>query len=108
MPRGDGTGPLGMGAMTGKRAGFCTGLAAPGQIKPGLGIGMGLGRGRGLGRKLRITGMPGRTSLGYPEYSGAFAPEADEKEYLNNRAGILENQLQQVKKRLKALNDEAE
>jgi hypothetical protein len=30
MPRGDGTGPLGGGPMTGKAAGYCAGYAAPG------------------------------------------------------------------------------
>ena len=29
MPRGDGTGPMGMGPMTGRGAGFCAGLGAP-------------------------------------------------------------------------------
>lgn len=27
MPRGDGTGPMGLGPMTGRGAGFCTGFA---------------------------------------------------------------------------------
>lgn len=30
MPRGDGTGPLGMGAMTGRAAGYCAGYSVPG------------------------------------------------------------------------------
>jgi len=30
MPRGDGTGPMGMGAMTGRAAGKCTGSGTPG------------------------------------------------------------------------------
>lgn len=32
MPRGDGTGPMGMGAMTGRGAGFCAGFKMPGYI----------------------------------------------------------------------------
>ncbi len=47
MPRGDGTGPMGMGPMTGRAAGFCAGYMNP---LPGRGAGMGLGRGsRGCG-----------------------------------------------------------
>ena len=34
MPRGDGTGPVGMGRMTGRGAGFCAGFAAPGCANP--------------------------------------------------------------------------
>lgn len=30
MPFGDGTGPAGMGPMTGRGAGFCSGFSAPG------------------------------------------------------------------------------
>jgi len=41
MPRGDGTGPMGMGPMTGRAAGFCAGYASPGFMngaygRPGL------------------------------------------------------------------------
>jgi hypothetical protein len=37
MPRGDGTGPAGMGPMTGRAAGFCAGFAAAGYMNPILG-----------------------------------------------------------------------
>jgi hypothetical protein len=30
MPRGNGTGPMGMGPMTGRKAGFCAGYSMPG------------------------------------------------------------------------------
>ena len=39
MPRGDGTGPMGQGPLTGRKMGQCGG-----------GQGMGMGQGRGLGR----------------------------------------------------------
>ncbi len=50
MPRGDGTGPMGIGPMTGRAAGFCAGFGIPGNMNPGpaWGYGRGLGRGRGL------------------------------------------------------------
>ncbi len=34
MPRGDGTGPAGMGPMTGRAAGYCAGSNAPGFANP--------------------------------------------------------------------------
>jgi hypothetical protein len=56
MPRGDGTGPMGMGPMTGRGAGFCTGFAAPGYVNP-VGYGCGLGGGRGFRRMFYATGL---------------------------------------------------
>lgn len=61
MPAGDGTGPAGMGSMTGRAAGFCAGYPSPGYMNPyggryftggfgmGRGVGPGFGRGRGRG-----------------------------------------------------------
>ena len=49
MPFGDGTGPRGMGPMTGRRAGYCAGFAVPGFANPAGGR-LGLGFGRGWGR----------------------------------------------------------
>jgi hypothetical protein len=34
MPRGDGTGPGGMGPMTGRAAGYCAGYGMPGYMNP--------------------------------------------------------------------------
>jgi len=34
MPFGDGTGPAGMGPMTGRAAGFCAGYSVPGYMNP--------------------------------------------------------------------------
>ena len=34
MPRGDGTGPAGMGPMTGRAAGYCAGYPVPGYMNP--------------------------------------------------------------------------
>jgi len=56
MPAGDRTGPMGMGPMTGRAAGYCAGYPVPGYLNPvggrgpGLGFGRGYGRGRGMGR----------------------------------------------------------
>jgi len=56
MPRGDRTGPWGLGPMTGRAAGYCAGYPVPGYMNPipgygrGWGRGFGRGRGRGFGR----------------------------------------------------------
>ena len=44
MPRGDGTGPLGFGPMTGRGMGYCAGFPVPGYMAPRWG----LRRGRGF------------------------------------------------------------
>jgi len=74
MPFGDGTGPLGLGPMTGRAAGFCAGFGRPAFASPmpgypynygyaGVatawprwGYGVGRGFGRGLGRGWRRWG----------------------------------------------------
>jgi len=37
MPLGDGTGPAGLGPMTGRAAGFCAGYPVPGYMNPAVG-----------------------------------------------------------------------
>jgi len=66
VPRGDGTGPAGMGPLTGRSAGFCAGFKTPGFMNPGFGRGMGLGRGRGFRRMFWLAGLlPGCGYLAY-------------------------------------------
>ena len=61
MPGGDGTGPMGMGPMTGRAAGYCAGYPVPGYMNPIPGFGRGLGRGGGRGWRnmYYATGLPG-------------------------------------------------
>jgi len=77
MPRGDGTGPGGMGPMTGRAAGFCAGFPVPGYANPVGGRGMGMGWGRGFrgGGFGRGFGW-GRAGYGLPAYGGAVNPYA--------------------------------
>ena len=81
MPGGDGTGPGGMGPMTGRAAGYCAGYAAPGFANAaggrgfwGMGRGGGFGGGRGRRNRFYATGMTGwqRAAVGYPAYGGAM------------------------------------
>ncbi len=53
MPRGDGTGPVGMGPMTGRAMGYCAGAVVPGYANAGAGS----GRGRAFRRAFRIFGL---------------------------------------------------
>ncbi|MFQ6108294.1 MAG: DUF5320 domain-containing protein [Candidatus Aminicenantales bacterium] len=54
MPAGDRTGPWGLGPMTGRSMGYCSGYPFPGFMNPGPGLGFGrgfwFGRGFGFGR----------------------------------------------------------
>ncbi|HHY97693.1 MAG TPA: DUF5320 domain-containing protein [Firmicutes bacterium] len=74
MPRGDGTGPMGLGPMTGRAAGYCAGYPVPGFMNPlggrwlGFGRGLGLGRARGWRHMYYATGLPGWVRFGYPAW----------------------------------------
>lgn len=105
MPRGDGTGPMGLGPMTGRGAGFCAGLAAPGYANS-IGCGFGFNRGRGFRRMFYATGFPRWARFAAKNTNDAyFASEADEKEFLKRQAKFLESQLDDVKKRLGKFED---
>lgn len=47
MPRGDRTGPAGLGPVTGRRAGYCAGYGMPGYTNNAVGSGRGFGSGYG-------------------------------------------------------------
>ena len=117
MPRGDGTGPAGMGPMTGRAAGFCAGYPAAGYMNPVGGRGY-WGRGRGGGRGRRnwfyATGLPGwaRAGHGWPARGGLayggppLAPTVtpqQELEGLKGQAEYLEDALDGIKKRIEEL-----
>jgi len=135
MPRGDRTGPTGMGPMTGRAAGYCAGYGAPGFTNPvpggsgwGLGRGGGFGRGGGRGRRnwFYATGLPGwqRAAYGYPIYGGGMpydmpntpAPNTpytagfskeDELNALKGQAEYFEDALEGIKKRMTELEEES-
>ena len=121
MPGGDGTGPAGMGPMTGRAAGYCAGYGMPGYANPipGRGGGWGWGRGGGWGRGrggwgrrnwFYATGLPGwqRAAQGMPAWGaapvGAAAPTPDaEKQFLAQQVEVLQQQLDAARKRLDEL-----
>lgn len=102
MPRGDRTGPQGMGPMTGRRAGHCAGYDAPGFASPGFGRGLGMavgfgGGGRGRRNMFYATGgLPGWMRV------GPVAPvvPVDEAAALKAQAEALQRQVETINKRL--------
>ncbi len=110
MPRGDGTGPMGMGPMTGRAAGYCAGYGTPGFANPVGGRGFGFwggGRGRGGGRGWRnrfyATGWPGGMRGGV---YAAPAPE-QELEALKQQAASLQNALNEINERVEQLQSDS-
>ena len=98
MPWGDGTGPLGLGPMTGRAAGFCAGFPVPGYLNPVPGLGWGRGWAWRRWAWARPWGFP-------PAYPWAFgyAPAYDEKKALKAWSGALRRQLEAIEKRLAEL-----
>lgn len=110
MPRGDRTGPSGIGPMTGRAAGYCAGYNVPGYMNLvgvrgflGRGVGLGLGQGRGFGR-------------GYYPYTGytpyypypipaPYTPE-NEKQDLDNQLKIMKDEMKAIEKRLEEIKTE--
>ena len=96
MPRGDGTGPMGMGPLTGRGMGYCIGAGYPGNVRGGgRFFGRGFGMGRGMGR-----GVFWGTA---PVFGGGFpAPVSAEQEkaVLVNQVLAMEQNLAELKKRL--------
>lgn len=115
MPGGNGTGPQGMGPMTGRAAGICAGYGVPGYVNPvGGRFGGGFGRGRGgwggggYGRGFRnmffATGQPG-----WARFFGADAATGvDEKQILDTQAKTLKSQLDAIQQRLSQLENSAD
>jgi len=104
MPGFDGTGPRGMGPMTGGGRGFCSPW--------------------GIGAALRGYGVPPAVGYGYPYYRGAgvpypaygapaaapgttpFAPQMSkeqELDFLRNQAQAVKGQLEQIEARMHEL-----
>ncbi len=109
MPRGDRTGPNGMGPATGRGAGFCNSFDRPGYLNGGAGTGFGYGRGFGGGRG---RGMGYGRGFGYgfasPAGYAAYAPYSreGEKSFLENEIGVLKERLKAAESRLSDLSEE--
>ncbi|MFH1722188.1 MAG: DUF5320 domain-containing protein [Candidatus Altiarchaeota archaeon] len=108
MPGLDRTGPQGRGSRTGGGFGLCNGITLPREAimwprgRENLGVerrapGTG-GRGRGRMNRFFATGIPGYEWLGR-------SLEEQNKQKLEQEAKVLEQQLDEVKKRIESLDD---
>ena len=124
MPGGNRTGPAGMGPMTGRGAGYCSGSAVPGYMSGGFGRGSWGWGGRGGGRGRRnwyyATGLTGwqRAAWGQPGWGGygSWAPPTpwglditpqQELDSLKAQAEYLGDMLKQAQKRIDELEARA-
>lgn len=119
MPRGDRTGPMGQGPVTGRGLGYCSGYDSPGFAKGfggGMGRGMGFGRGSGFGRGMgmgRGMGFGHGRSFG-GAYTGSFPgypwmssmSKEDEVKLLKSQAYALSRSQKDIEKRLGELEKE--
>ncbi len=115
MPRGDGTGPMGMGPMTGRAAGYCAGYPVPGFMNPyggrGMGMAWGRGGGRGMGmawRRGRGGGFGGARFMARVPGPIAYAPpnREQELEMLRDQADWLKSQMDAVNQRIDELDQQ--
>jgi hypothetical protein len=107
MPGGDRTGPAGLGPMTGRAAGFCSGYAVPGYANfsgRGMGMGMGRGRGRGFRNMYYATGLPAWAR--YNSYNTTAPVTAEqESEILKNQLKIMQDNMDAINKRISELEE---
>ena len=104
MPRGDRSGPNGMGPMTGRGLGYCNNFENPGFTKginggeAGFRRGFGRSFGRGYGR-----GFGNQGFSNYPNYPVQQYSAKDEEKYLESEMDTLKNELKTMEARLSEL-----
>lgn len=95
MPRGDKTGPAGLGPKTGRGMGPCG--SPNGRRQTGAGYGYGYGFGRGWGRGW------GRVMCGWMNRQFQAMPEKDRKEVLREELEDIKQEAKLVEEEMKAL-----
>ena len=130
MPGGNGTGPTGMGPMTGRAAGYCAGYSVPGYANPipgrggfgygrgwGRGFGRGRGRGGGWGRGFAFQGAAYPYAYGNPYYGDPYlaapyyGPEASpqqEAQMLKEQAKAMQDEISAINEHIKELESSTE
>lgn len=119
MPRGDRTGPKGLGPMTGRGAGYCAGNVTPGygNIPMMAGFwcrGGNAGGGRGWRNWYYATGLTGWQRAGgwqgqtyaagqAPGFYGPSNTREQQLEALRNQAECMEGTLADIKKQIETL-----
>ena len=116
MPGGDGTGPRGLGPMTGRAAGFCAGYPVPGYMSPipgrgWFGRGKGRGWGRGFGRGWGRGFGWGRAGMGFPAwgyggyYGSPYGYPYDPEVTPQQEADMLKEESKALQEEIKSIND---
>lgn len=110
MPGFDGTGPRGMGSMTGGGFGYCTGFAPArrpfgGAFGRGFRCGMGYGHGRGFGRGYRA--WRGPVGSGAVPAAPRWTP-SDEAAALREEIRFHQQMLEEIQAHLAELEKTAE
>ncbi len=114
MPGGDGTGPLGLGPMTGRALGYCAGYNMPGYMNPGFGRGfrrfLGRGFGRGFGwRRLRFSPVTPvqptleQTQIPQPTKEEEIRMLEDEAKAIEREQETLKQEFEAIRKRIQEL-----
>ena len=109
MPRGNRTGPVGMGPMTGHRGGYCAGFNTPGFTNPGPGYGAGMvGEAAGEGGAgemgfMTLERLPGVITIMHQP--GLCRPRKSRKQHrCRIRRSGLKAQLDDINKRIEELD----
>lgn len=116
MPRGDATGPAGMGPMTGRGAGYCAGYGMPGYMNhiPARRFGGHFGRGAGFGGRGGHGGGFGFGNRFYAAVPGwrrtneCPRDPREEQQALRMQAEFLQRELDAIKKRLEELKTDTQ
>lgn len=105
MPGGDKTGPMGLGPMTGRAAGFCAGYGVQGHANCAGARGC-FGVGRGMGRRQNAR----RRNFNYPVWQNAplYTQPNPQQELtaLKEQAEFTQNSLQEINQRISELESE--
>ena len=107
MPRGDRTGPDGMGPITGRGFGYCNDYPDPGYTKGNRrgGAGFGRGQGGGYGRGFR-RGFGFNNRFQTPPnqyYPTPIYSATDEAKFIETEIDYIKNELSTMEKRLAEL-----
>ncbi len=119
MPKGDHTGPMGAGAASGRKAGFCAGFDMPGYANKAVPFGAAMGMGRrnrrwcgpsayGRGGRNRFFAGGGSEHLMFNSYPTAAASSSPEMntDFLKHRSRILQSELDAIHKTLETLDSQ--
>ncbi|MDD4956813.1 MAG: DUF5320 domain-containing protein [Candidatus Omnitrophica bacterium] len=102
MPGFDGTGPAGVGPMTGGGRGYCV-MPSDRPVVAGGGMGIRGRGGRGRRNRYYATGLTGWQRAGYYGYPAGHVTAREEKGMLKAEAEALEAQLGDIRARIAEL-----